>query len=217
MEWVPARSWLRRRANPNRSIAIHSSATKTTHRCALKWRMLEPLTGFTLFRVKCDPLLFPGYFQAATLSIRRTARRLLPAKQQTGQSAARSASWSQCMRKKRKRALHEPSIQIRMTNDEIRRKTEIRMTNPAIALESGFRHLGFGFLSSFDLCHSSFDSMFMVPMHAEKRKGLSMKMSPVKTWHPGAFPEQQKAIGVCETTKPEKLRCRAPRSVLHSF
>jgi len=35
-----------------------------------------------------------------------------------------------------------------MTNDEI------RMTNPAIALESAFRHLGFGFLSSFDLRHS---------------------------------------------------------------
>jgi len=43
-----------------------------------------------------------------------------------------------------------------MTNDEIRRKTEIRMTNPAIALESGFRHLGFGFLSSFVIRHSSF-------------------------------------------------------------
>jgi len=58
-----------------------------------------------------------------------------------------------------------------MTNDEIRRKTEIRMTNPAIALESGFRHLGFGFLSSFDLRHSSFDSRFIVPMPAKKRKG----------------------------------------------
>jgi len=44
------------------------------------------------------------------------------------------------------------------------------MTNPAIALESAFRHLGFGFLSSFDLRHSSFYSRFMVPMHAKKRE-----------------------------------------------
>jgi acyl-coenzyme A thioesterase PaaI-like protein len=61
--------------------------------------------------------------------------------------------------------------QTRMTNDEIRRNTEIRMTNSAIELESAFRHLGFGFLSSFDLRHSSFDSRFMAPMHAKKATG----------------------------------------------
>jgi|KBSSwiStaDraftv2_1062776.scaffolds.fasta_scaffold36842_5 hypothetical protein len=69
-----------------------------------------------------------------------------------------------------RKTLHEPSTQIRMTNDEIRRNTEIRMTNPATAHQRAVRHSGFGFLSSFDLRHSSFDSRFMVPMHSEKRK-----------------------------------------------
>jgi len=36
-----------------------------------------------------------------------------------------------------------------MTNDEIRRNDEIRMSKPAIAPLSAFRHSGFGFLSSF--------------------------------------------------------------------
>jgi hypothetical protein len=57
--------------------------------------------------------------------------------------------------------------QIRMTNDEIRRNTEARMTNPAIAHPSALRHSGFGFLSSFDfgelsravIRHLSFDNL----------------------------------------------------------
>src|SRR5436190_4992820 len=43
-----------------------------------------------------------------------------------------------------------------MTNDEIRRNNEIRMTNPAIAHPSALRHSSFGFLSSFVIRHSSF-------------------------------------------------------------
>src|SRR5258708_40285957 len=43
-----------------------------------------------------------------------------------------------------------------MTNDEIRRNTEIRMTNPAIAHQSALRNSSFGFLSSFVIRHSSF-------------------------------------------------------------
>src|SRR5213592_2147061 len=41
-----------------------------------------------------------------------------------------------------------------MTNDEIRRNDEIRMTKPAIAQLRAFRHSGFGFLSSFVIRHS---------------------------------------------------------------
>src|SRR5207245_1277976 len=42
-----------------------------------------------------------------------------------------------------------------MTNDEIRRNDEIRMSKPAIAPLSAFRHSGFGFLSSFVIRHST--------------------------------------------------------------
>jgi hypothetical protein len=45
--------------------------------------------------------------------------------------------------------------QTRMTNDEIRRNDEIRMTKPAIAELRAFRHSGFGFLSSFVIRHST--------------------------------------------------------------
>jgi hypothetical protein len=55
-----------------------------------------------------------------------------------------------------------------MTNDEIRRNTKIRITNPAIAHPNALRHSGFGFLSSFVICHLSFDNRFMVPMHGIK-------------------------------------------------
>src|SRR5206468_11269036 len=43
-----------------------------------------------------------------------------------------------------------------MTNDEIRRNDEIRMTKPATAQLRVFRHSGFGFHSSFVIGHSSF-------------------------------------------------------------
>src|SRR5436309_10350147 len=49
--------------------------------------------------------------------------------------------------------------QFRMTNDEIRRNTEIRMTKPPIALLRVLRHSSFGFLSSFVIRHSSFDNL----------------------------------------------------------
>src|SRR5438876_4349846 len=42
-----------------------------------------------------------------------------------------------------------------MTNDEIRRNDEIRMTKPATAQLRVFRHSGFGFLSSFVIRHST--------------------------------------------------------------
>jgi hypothetical protein len=69
-----------------------------------------------------------------------------------------------------------------MTNDEIRRNTEIRMTNPAIAHVSALRHSGFVFLSSFVIRRLSFDNRFVVPMHAKKRKA--------------AHHEQQSAAGI---------------------
>src|SRR3989442_7491845 len=46
-----------------------------------------------------------------------------------------------------------------MTNDEIRRNDEIRMTKPATAPLRVFRHSGFGFLSSFVIRHSSFKDL----------------------------------------------------------
>jgi len=47
------------------------------------------------------------------------------------------------------------SLQIRMTNDEIRRNDKIRMTKPANAALRVLRHSGFGFLSSFVIRHST--------------------------------------------------------------
>jgi hypothetical protein len=47
-------------------------------------------------------------------------------------------------------------LQIRMTNDEIRRNDEFRMAKPAIGRRRTFRHSCFGFLSTFDIRHSSF-------------------------------------------------------------
>src|SRR5712671_4195032 len=43
-----------------------------------------------------------------------------------------------------------------MTNDEIRRNDEIRMTKPPIGHAGAIRHSGFGFLSSFVIRISSF-------------------------------------------------------------
>src|SRR6266516_5476488 len=75
-----------------------------------------------------------------------------------------------------------------MTNDEIRRNDEIRMTKPANAPLSIFRHSGFGFLLSFVICHSSFviqrlvQFRFMVPMHAKNESGLSMNRMLLPVW-----------------------------------
>jgi len=46
-----------------------------------------------------------------------------------------------------------------MTNDEIRKNDEIRMTKPASAPCGAFRHSSFGFLSSFVIRHSSFNHL----------------------------------------------------------
>src|SRR5438046_6972166 len=56
-----------------------------------------------------------------------------------------------------------------MTNDEIRRNDEMRMTKPATAQRRVFRHSGFGFLSSF-VIQGLVQVRFMVPMRAKKRK-----------------------------------------------
>jgi outer membrane lipoprotein-sorting protein len=50
--------------------------------------------------------------------------------------------------------------QIRMTNDEIRRDDEIRVTKPASAQQRAFRHSSFGFLSLFVIRHSSFNFLW---------------------------------------------------------
>src|SRR6266536_633512 len=64
----------------------------------------------------------------------------------------RSGSWSQCMRKKAERGLSmNRNSQTRISNDEIRRNTEIRMTNGRlhtrapfdIRASDFFRHLSF--------------------------------------------------------------------------
>src|SRR5438876_10164611 len=62
-----------------------------------------------------------------------------------------------------------------MTNDEIRRNDEIRMTKPANAPLRVFRHSGFGFLLSF-VIQRLMQFRFMDPMHAKRRKGLSMNL-----------------------------------------
>src|SRR6266511_856743 len=114
-----------------------------------------------------------------------------------------------------------------MTNDEIRRNDEIRMTKPAITLLGAFRHSGFGFLSSFVIRHSTTYAnqvhapkqvvkvvgafheppgegtgptgcrpgpltrrveRFMVPMHAEIARGLSMnRRRPARFWIAPSF------------------------------
>src|SRR5207245_5472698 len=57
-----------------------------------------------------------------------------------------------------------------MTNDEIRRNDEIRMTKPATAQLRVLRHSGFGFLSSF-VIQRFVQVRFMVPMHGLKVVG----------------------------------------------
>src|SRR5881392_1806709 len=60
-----------------------------------------------------------------------------------------------------------------MTNDEIRRNDEIRMSKPAIAQLRAFRDSGFGFLSSF-VIQRLVQIRLMVPMHSKKERRLSM-------------------------------------------
>jgi len=64
------------------------------------------------------------------------------------------------MRKKAERGLSmNRDSQTRMTNDEIRRKDEIRMTKPATAQLGAIGHSGFGFLSSSVIRYSSFNDL----------------------------------------------------------
>src|ERR1051326_7372161 len=66
-----------------------------------------------------------------------------------------SGSWSECMRGIEWRLCMNPTSQSRMTNDEIRRNTEIRMTNGPLHSRAPFeirasnslRHLSFAILS----------------------------------------------------------------------
>src|SRR6059036_12334 len=57
-----------------------------------------------------------------------------------------------------------------MTNDEIRRNAQIRMTNPPIAHQSALRDLGFGFVSTF-VIRQLVRNWFMVPMHGKNGVG----------------------------------------------
>src|SRR5207248_3120048 len=76
----------------------------------------------------------------------------------------------------------------RMTNDEIRRNDQIRMTKPATAQLRAIGHSGFGFLSSLVIGHWSFviqglmHIRFMVPMRAKKSVGA---------FHEPAVPERE--------------------------
>ena len=67
-----------------------------------------------------------------------------------------SGSWSQCIRKSERGLSMNRNFQIRITNDEIRRNTEIRMMKPPSALRRVVRPSSFGFLASFVIRHSSF-------------------------------------------------------------
>src|SRR5438477_3567381 len=87
-------------------------------------------------------------------------------------------SWSQCMRKNERGLSMNRNSQTRMTNDQIRRNDEIRMTKPMTAQLRAFGHSGFGFLSSFVIRHSFviqrlMQIRFIVPMHARSERGLS--------------------------------------------
>src|SRR5438093_8102588 len=64
-----------------------------------------------------------------------------------------------------------------MTNVEIRRNVEIRMTKPATAQLRVFRHSGFGFLSSFVIRHSTIcASRVHGPNACETTKGGSSSL-----------------------------------------
>src|SRR5439155_23299180 len=54
--------------------------------------------------------------------------------------------------------LQNRRFQIRMTNDQIRRNPEIRMTKLPISLLNALRNSGFGFLSTFFIRPSSFST-----------------------------------------------------------
>src|SRR6059036_2604331 len=63
-----------------------------------------------------------------------------------------------------------------MTNDEIRRNTEIRMTKQPITLANLARHSSFGFLSSFGIRRSSFDYLSKVGSFSQCRVARPMRL-----------------------------------------
>src|SRR5436190_20883631 len=68
------------------------------------------------------------------------------------------------------------SSQIRMTNDDIRRNNEFLMTKAANAPLRGFRHSGFGFLSSFVIRHST---TCAIRVHGPNTCGKTKGASPL--------------------------------------
>src|SRR5207245_7891019 len=75
----------------------------------------------------------------------------------TSAATSLTSSCSQCMRESERRLSMNRDSQTRMTNDQIRRNDQIRMTKPATAQLRASGHSGFGFLSSLVIGHSSFN------------------------------------------------------------
>src|SRR5437867_2604346 len=76
--------------------------------------------------------------------------------------------------------------QIRRTNDQIRRNTEIRMTKRLMALPNALGNSGFGFLLSFVIRHSSFSTLFEPGSWAQRASGLwspELSMPPSSAAH----------------------------------
>src|SRR6266704_3725068 len=118
------------------------------------------------------------------------------------------------------------SSQIRMTNDEIRKNDEIRMTKPANAPLRVFRHSGFGFLASFNyLCNSGSWSQ-CIP---KNERGLSVNRPVIESypgWERGAedarTPDASRQPGVSELREASGVRpiyrrfpCGAGRPEVH--
>ena len=120
-------------------------------------------------------------------------------------------SWSQCTASKSRGLSMNHSLQIRMTNDEIRRNDKIRMTKPATALLRVFGHSRFGFLSSFVVRHSSFNDFY-------KSGSWSHCMREAKGGSPGTgAPSSSSArCGVPRTRRPGDRRSKPPVHAPHA-
>src|SRR6185369_5853716 len=88
------------------------------------------------------------------------------------------------------------------------------MTNPAIAHPSALRHSGFGFLSSFDIRHLSFDNKCKVRMHAEKRKEALHESSGggsiLRAEEPGSSSADETSAAPCWLPPRAKLALSLP-------
>src|SRR5438093_9322666 len=96
-----------------------------------------------------------------------------------------------------------------MTNDEIRKNTEIRMTNQAIASPSALRHSGLGFLSSLVIRHSTTCARALAPTLSEPRIPGSCRALPAvptvflsRVHHRARRPRHLR--GVPEKTRPAR-------------